>query len=382
MRIFIRCVFSVFGYSSFFAGVAVAAQGEGLLVKEMSCEAINKAIQSLPSKGGTVLLPAGQIDCDQPIVLDRSNINLRGQGQDKTKIRLKDKVGSPLIIIGSLKILPQKTQKNGIQYYPVVEVKNVEVSDLSVDGNWQSHKSPDTNADPKLGKEVSISNNECYDVAEKKSKSCDNDGGRLVRNNGFTVRHSSNIRILNVTAENCLSGGMVLEKRSSDVTVENFISRKNFFDGFAGYETENSHFKNILLEKNVMSGISIDFLFERNHFEKIRLIDNGDNGIFSGSGGSNTFKEVEIRGNKNFGIYIDGIRIDGLIVENTCDGDQFINVKERDSGNGALRINHPCQKILLQDFSSNQKNEDKCLSFFEGAEIDKKGTYHCGAVAD
>lgn len=44
------------------------------------CARIQNAITSLPAAGGAIVLSAGVYTCTSPIVIDRHNVSLRGEG--------------------------------------------------------------------------------------------------------------------------------------------------------------------------------------------------------------------------------------------------------------------------------------------------------------
>lgn len=350
-------------------------------VNDPTCKAINQAIQMFDAKGGEVILPSGTIDCDEPIKINRSHITLIGQGRGDipslpfTKIVMRNGQPAPVLVIGVLEVAKETTQRHGDQYYPVTKVEDIMVKNLAVDGNRD--------------RSIPLLDKECYDLENNQSKSCADDGGKYIRNNGITVRRAEDIRIENVSADRCYSGGMVLEKKSARIHVDNFIARDNAFDGFAGYETHSSTFKNIYLLHNAMSGISIDFEFEPSHdpslqtqftgntFDVVYMIGNGDNGIFSHSLGGNVFKNLYLADNGNFGVYIDGIRQtiqkpDGTneiqLIDGTCDGNQFINIVDLNSKNSTLRINHRCKNTTVSNLNSYKTKANQCIDLFDGAQ--------------
>lgn len=356
------------------AGVASSTQAQ--LPKAVvvnaggTCASINAAIQSLPSTGGLVRIEAGKFVCDEPVVIDRDNVVLEGAGRDKTLLINKDLYAAPVLVIGVLQVAPEQTAKHGIQFYPVREVSNIEVRGMTLDGNLANQKP--------------AKDNECFDVEKKQSLTCDDDGGRLIRNNGVTIRRASNVRIIDVAANRNCSGGMVLEKHSKNIMADGFYAAGNAFDGFAGYETHDSLFKNVVLEKNLMSGISVDFEFDNNTFDGLKLLDNGDNGIFSHSVNGNIYKNALIKNNKNFGAFIDGHRTklengDWQINEGTCDNTQFINVAFIKNGNeGAVRFNSICRGERFEDIVIRKLNpEQQCIAVWPGTEYTTTGKFDC-----
>ncbi len=354
--------------------VSSASAREIVVTRTSDCRSINTAIQALPSEGGTVQIEAATFICEEPVVIDRDNVTLRGAGRGQTILRLKPMNAAPLLVIGVMQVEARQTERHGIQYYPVREVQNIEVADLSLDGDLPNQK-------PAF-------DHECYDVENKKSLSCAGDGGRFIRNNGVTVRRARNVRLFNIAADRELSGGLVLEKLSSHILVDGFYAEGNAFDGIAGYETRHSIFKNVLLQKNKFSGISVDFDFEDNIFDHVALVENGDNGIFSHSVSRNTYKNLIARNNGNYGAWIDGIRrnkgkdAEGNdvweIVPATCDETHFINAKFVNNRNPAIRINHVCQGVKIENVKVKKRDlAQECVSTHEGSSVEYSGPFVC-----
>ncbi len=170
-----------------------------------NCLAIQAGIDALPPTGGQVIVHAGTYTCTVPIVIDRDNVDLRGQGP-ATVLRLADSANSPVLVLGQTTTLPFVTRSN------------IRVSDLFIDGNRESQTL------------------ECW------GGPCDTGGLTAIRNNGITLRRVSDVLIERVTVSRARSGGLVSEKGSRRLTVRDFTSFDNHFDGLAAYETEDSTF--------------------------------------------------------------------------------------------------------------------------------------------
>ncbi len=349
------------------------------------CEGVNSAIQALPPEGGTVELGAGTFICHSPIVINRDSVELKGQGPDRTILKLADSNPAPVLVIGVLEVAIYDNPKYGKQYYPAREVQNISVSKLRVDGNL-SKQPPDAH------------HYECYDAIEKKSLSCDGDGGKYIRNNGITVRRANHIRINNVESSYCLSGGLTIEKKTRDLKVNGYLAKGNYFDGLAGYETDESSFENIILSGNLFSGISVDLDFEGNIFRNVLLFRNGDNGVFSANVSGNHFENMIVVGNHNYGIYFDGRRLpkdvsgfgdskvyfdsrqwargltafltDWEMVPGTCDNQHVENSLVISRLREGLAINHVCRGLIYKNTSVYDMSPGKCMfAPFEGSQF-------------
>ncbi|MGZ3795082.1 MAG: right-handed parallel beta-helix repeat-containing protein [Pseudobdellovibrionaceae bacterium] len=241
------------------------------------CDSIRSAIAALPLTGGEVFVAKGIYNCGAPIVINRSNITLRGAGQDQVTIRLMDQVHAPLLILGE----PKTILDDHGNYVAEHRVSDISVSEMSFDGNRAHH-------DPRK---------ECGE------KSCDGDP-TAIRNNGITVRGANNVVIKNVTTHSMISGGIVTEKYCQQLTVHDFNSYDNYFDGLAGYETEHSEFYNLSLHDNRGAGISIDLNFNDNIIRDTKLDSNGDVGIFARNLRGNHFNRVSIQRSGNHGVFL------------------------------------------------------------------------------
>ena len=333
-------------------------------VKPGPCSAINEAISRLPESGGTVRLSAGDFACTEPVVIDKDHVRLVGAGQAQTRLVMAAQHPAPVLVVGTLQVAPRITSGFRLQYGPVREVRDIQVSDLMVDGNL--HEQPDP------------AKFECYDPERKIGLSCDGDGGKYIRNNGVTIRRARDVKIERVKAVRNLSGGMVIEKGCRELFVDQFSASQNAFDGFAGYETTASLFQRLTLEENHYSGVSLDLSFNGNIFDEAVIRNNGDNGIFSNQVGDNTFRNLIVEDNGNFGVYLSGVWRDGIPEPGTCDRNRFENSAFRRNHNSGIRVNHICQDIVLQDVTIQAGREGlDCLSLYPGALVKSVGHYTC-----
>ena len=98
-------------------------QSFAVTVKGNTCEAIQKTIDKLPAIGGEVIIPAGKYTCSTPIILDRDNIIVRGEGA-ATLLRVADGANIPVFVMGQATHPPKITRR-------YIQVKN-----LHIDGNF------------------------------------------------------------------------------------------------------------------------------------------------------------------------------------------------------------------------------------------------------
>jgi len=148
---------------------SAALDGSAVISTRVSgtCANIQAAIDNLPASGGQVVIQAGTYTCSQAIVIDRDNVDLRGQGPP-TVLRLADHANLPLLVLG------QTLDE------PLITRSNIRISDLTLDGNRENQDF------------------ECYDG------DC---GTYPIRNNGITLRRVSDVLVERVTVTRGQVGG-------------------------------------------------------------------------------------------------------------------------------------------------------------------------------
>lgn len=245
--------------------VLCAQQSLAVTVKGNTCDAIQKTIDKLPAIGGEVIIPAGKYTCATPIILDRDNIIVRGEGA-ATLLRVADKANIPVFVMGQTVRTPTVTR-----HY--VQVKN-----LHIDGN-------------RVNQTSECMGGPCSDQFP-------------LRNNGITIRRCEDCVVDNVTVYGAISGGLVTELRCERLMIRDYTSYDNEYDGFAGYETENSTFSGINLYNNKGAGISTDIHFDNNKFSDVTITNTRTVGIFMRDSSNNSFTNVHIRDTKQHGIFL------------------------------------------------------------------------------
>jgi hypothetical protein len=264
---------------------------------------IQKALDNLPSSGGEVVLPAGQILLHQPIILQRDGETLRGAGET-TILALADNVNCPAIIMGE----PLND--------PTHILKHLHLSNLFIDGN-RLHQQ----------RELWRAQGE----------------GSEIRNNGITVQEIHDSSIEHVTCARCRSGGLVTTHGVRRLTVRDLTAFDNQFDGLACYLTEDSTFDNLFLHNNPGAGISLDLTFDHNTIANA-VLEANDLGIFMRSSSYNQFDDISIRGSHDYGVFMaqacettpHGLQ---LTPETECRNNSFTKFVATHCGSAAFRIN-------------------------------------------
>ncbi|HWV14306.1 MAG TPA: right-handed parallel beta-helix repeat-containing protein [Cellvibrio sp.] len=269
---------------------------QAAVVKGKTCDAIQKTINKLPDIGGEVFIPAGIYTCTTPIILDRDNIIVRGEGA-ATLLRVADNANIPVFVMGqTIRV-------------PIITRRYIQVKNLMIDGNRAKQTSE-------------CMGGECSDEFP-------------LRNNGITIRRCEDCVVDNVTVYGAISGGLVTELGCSRLMIRDYSSYDNEFDGFAGYETENSTFSGINLYDNKGAGISTDIHFDNNKFSDVTITNTKTVGIFMRDSSNNSFTNVHIRNSKQHGIFL--AQVDDDITKPAV-GNTFNSLVISDSGGYGILI--------------------------------------------
>jgi Right handed beta helix region len=278
----------------------------GMIIAKLKAGATAADIQKefdIFTNGCEVILPAGKYKICRPIVLQYNHQTLCGAGP-KTILYLADDANCPVIIMGQ----PVN--------HPLQTVRYLNVTDLYIDGN-RTHQQRELWRESGEGSEI--------------------------RNNGITVQNVSDSTIENVTCTRCRSGGLVTTLGVQRLTVKDFASSDNEFDGLACYLTTDSSFIGLNLHDNPGAGISLDLDFDHNLIKDAILVSN-DLGIFMRDSRNNQFKNVSIRKNRDFGVFMAQAfeptdRGSEPQPDTECTDNAFTNLMGLQNGRADFRVN-------------------------------------------
>lgn len=288
--------------------------------KKNTCDAIQSAIDSLPAGGGLVIVQAGTYGCSKPLVIDRDNVQLVGEGP-ATLLRLADGANAPVLIVGQAIPVPNATRHN------------IVVSDLSIDGN-------------RAGQTFECSGGDCT-------------ASNPLRNNAITLRRVTDAAVERVSVHSARSGGLVSELTCRRLTIRDFTSFDNSFDGLAGYETEDSILSGLYLHDNLAAGFSFDIAFNNNVISDTVIANNGKVGIFMRDSRDNIFKGLQIRNNGEHGVFLAQVDTDAT---KPASGNTFIGLVVSGSNGAGLRANDPScigNSVIGSQFVGNSQG---CIS--------------------
>lgn len=296
--------------------------GTSIIHPSGGSEGICNAIARLGPEGGQIQLAAGTYHCSKPIIIRNNNIMLRGIGS-ATLLKLADGANCPVIVIGDDAPIPRH------------EVRGVYVCDLSIDGN-REHQ-----------------DYECWDGT------CDTGQKTNLRSCGILLRNVTDAGIERVSLTRCRSAGIVTEKGCRRVTVRKLAASDNEFDGFAGYETEDSIFSELHLYNNRSAGLSTDIHFNRNLVSEAVIVNNGTQGIFMRDSHHNLLQGLLIFDRGRQGIFL---AQDSDKPDTAAKGNSFVNLTIINSQGPAIRINNDSCNHNLFDGCRFDNNKGGALS--------------------
>ncbi|HTR40133.1 MAG TPA: right-handed parallel beta-helix repeat-containing protein [Pseudomonadales bacterium] len=324
--VYLACVVGlpalVFGETNVSPAISIATLKSGATAAD-----IQKVLDRY-TNGCEVILPPGKILVKQPIVLQHDKQTLRGSGPT-TILFLADNANCPVIIMGQPINHPMQT------------IRHVRVAELFIDGN-RSHQQRELWRESGEGSEI--------------------------RNNGITVQNVSDSRIEDITCTRCRSGGLVTTLGVSRLTVDNFGSFDNEFDGLACYLTTDSVFSNLDLHDNPGAGISLDLAFDHNVIRSAVLASN-DLGIFMRNSRDNKFEHISIENNHNYGVFMaQAFQPDENSVKpqakTECANNSFTNLVGLRNGRADFRVNDvSCTNNVIID--AQFKGSVRALSLAE-----------------
>lgn len=224
--------------------------------------AIQAAIDSLPEAGGVVTVSAGRYVLDGMIHVNRSHVTL--QGQSGTILALRDGARSPVLLVGSDVEKPTSAD----------QIYDVTIRSIEIDGNRAAQ------------------DNEL------------NGAKNWLRNNCIDVRAVSDLTIEDVNAHHARSGGIVVSWHSDRVTIREFQSHDNYFDGVAIYDCRHALVTGFRCFANDGAGVSLDNKVVDAIFSSGFVYENRNVGIFLRHCDGVHFRDLSVRQNRSFGAFL------------------------------------------------------------------------------
>ena len=251
-----------------------------------NCSEIAARLRDTPANAEGVIqvvVKAGLYECAEPLVITRSGTSLIGL--NRPVLKLKDHANTPVIVIGDARSVwasvPNEFIEAGMSPEDIVtptRVSNVRVAGFEIDGNRYAQDW------------------ECW--ASGAFCDSDQDEGRShIRNNGITLRGAEDVVLEDLKIHSARSGGIVSEKHCARLHIRNVKVERNYFDGFAGYQTIDSVLEKVDFSHNDFAGVSLDLHFNRNVFRDSVFSHNGHSAIFARMSHGNTFDNIRMTEN-------------------------------------------------------------------------------------
>ncbi|MDQ8181920.1 right-handed parallel beta-helix repeat-containing protein [Pelagicoccus sp. SDUM812005] len=270
-----RAFLAIFIATLGFAGVAVAAGGEGMVSEDSVLEELvfevssNKDLRKLQrvldEKGATPLLvkiAAGEYRLKRSLHVNRSNVTI--QGEAGARLKLAKKAQAPVIAVGSQSEYPLDAER----------IENVSIYDLEIDGNREFQESEYNQERP------------------------------WIRNNGIDARTVTGLRVERVVCGNNRSGGLVISWRCRDVVAKDCVFKNNYFDGVAYYDSVGVFTVDCLLSENLGAGVSIDNAVSNALFANCRIEGNRDVGVFARHSEGLMFYKSVVKDSGNWAFFL------------------------------------------------------------------------------
>ena len=242
------------------------------------------------------ILPQGITLVYEPIVL-KSGESLVGHPNGST-LQLANGANCPVIVIGD-------TNPD-----PTIITRNVHVSSFKIVGNRENQQWEGWGGDPEIKK-------------------------HSIRNNGICVRFAKSVVINNMDISGMRSGGIVTERKCSDIYILNSKLHDNHFDGAAFYETTNTFVGNCEMSGNEYAGVSIDLGVEGLYMANLNVSDNRREGFFMRNCSSIIVNRAFVQGNGGYGIFLANSEL-GPAVNNV-----FANFIFAEGNGGFIKVNDP-----------------------------------------
>jgi hypothetical protein len=137
-------------------------------------------------------------------------------------------------------------------------------------------------------------------------------GNDFLRNNGISLRRVTDVLVERVHVRGARSGGLVAEHGTRRLTVRDFTSSDNHFDGLGAYRTEDSLFTGLHLHDNGKgpeagqpgAGLSFDLDFVGNVVTSSVIANSRDVGLFMRDSRRNVFSAIQIRDSGSHGAFV------------------------------------------------------------------------------
>ncbi|GAA3958184.1 right-handed parallel beta-helix repeat-containing protein [Allohahella marinimesophila] len=219
--------------------------------------------RNLPEQGDhqTLCLGAGDYHLDGMVEIRRSQVTLRGEGKEKTFLRMKAGVSSPVLVIG-----------DAHHQEPDRTISNVRIEALAIRGSREST----TEFFPSLP---------------------------YLSNSALIVRRGANITLQDLDVRHCRSACVLTEYNSSDILLANSHISDAQWDGISLNRAGPTSLVGNTIRDNVAAGITVEYM-TASVFRNNIIAGNGSHGVYLADAEHNEIRDNEIEDNHLAGIFL------------------------------------------------------------------------------
>lgn len=224
---------------------------------------LQAALDQLPNDGSrqVLCLGSGEFQLDRMVTVTRSNTVLRGEGRDKTVLRMKQGVSSPVLVLGDAR-----------HQQPSHGIKNVQVESLAIRGGGDS--------DSEFFAELPY-----------------------LSNSALIVRRGDGIVLRDLNVRDCRSACVLTEYHSRDVRIENNHISHAQWDGVSLNRAGPTVLVGNTIRDNIAAGITVEYL-QSSEIRDNLIANNGSQGLYLADAEHNQVSDNRIEGNRMAGVFL------------------------------------------------------------------------------
>ena len=203
----------------------------------------------------------GEFQLDSMVTLTRNNTILRGEGRDKTVLKMKDGVSSPVLVLG-----------DAMHQQPSRKIQNVQVEALAIRGGGES--------DSEFFADLPY-----------------------LSNSALIVRQGEDIVLRDLDVRDCRSACVLTEYHSRDVRIENNHISHAQWDGVSLNRAGPTALVGNTIRDNVAAGLTVEYLQSSDIRDNV-IADNGSHGMYLADAEHNDFSNNQIEHNGMAGVFL------------------------------------------------------------------------------
>ncbi|MGP4845020.1 right-handed parallel beta-helix repeat-containing protein [Marinobacter sp. 1Y8] len=224
---------------------------------------LQATLEQLPDDGSrqVLCLGAGEFQLDGMVTVTRNNTVLRGEGRDKTVLRMKAGVSSPVLVLG-----------DAIHQQPSHAIKNVQVESMAIRGGGDS--------DSEFFADMPY-----------------------LSNSALIVRQGDGVVLRDLDVRDCRSACVLTEYHSRDVRIENNHISHAQWDGVSLNRAGPTALVGNTIRDNVAAGLTVEYLQSSEIRDNV-ITGNGSHGMYLADAEHNEFSNNRIEDNGMAGVFL------------------------------------------------------------------------------